>query len=185
MGVHAREHAVEKYDAKICADTHSRAFEFARAYHSHTRKKGMLPRSRIVWFLPQAVQWLTGPGICSVGVACIPSPPARPPLYRLSRPFDDFIVKAMWAINSQVAARQFFSEIPRILMATNKVYSDDPNEIPFTELKSGWNYSGPPKRLLISYWFYYIFNLILVGKRIGVSIQGGWFGLAHFRWLSV
>jgi len=48
MGVHARVHAVEKYDAKICADTHIRAFELARAYHSHKRRKGMLPRSRIV-----------------------------------------------------------------------------------------------------------------------------------------
>jgi len=48
MGERARVHAVEKYDAKICADTHIRAFELARAYHSHTRKKGMLPRDRMV-----------------------------------------------------------------------------------------------------------------------------------------
>lgn len=48
MGERAREHAVEKYDATICADTHMRAFEIARTYHEKKRMKGALLTNLLV-----------------------------------------------------------------------------------------------------------------------------------------
>ena len=49
MGERARKHAVEKYDAKICADTHMRAFEMARAYYEKKRMKKSLLTNLLVY----------------------------------------------------------------------------------------------------------------------------------------
>jgi CDP-paratose 2-epimerase len=57
------------------------------------------------------------------------------------RPFDDFEVNALGTLNLLESARQFCLESPFILMSTNKVYGDAPNERPLKELETRWDYA--------------------------------------------
>ena len=59
------------------------------------------------------------------------------------RPFDDFDVNAVGTLNLLEAARQFTPESPFLLMSTNKVYGDAPNEIALVELESRYDYANP------------------------------------------
>jgi CDP-paratose 2-epimerase len=59
------------------------------------------------------------------------------------RPFDDFDVNAMGTLNLLEAARQYTKEAPFILMSTNKVYGDAPNELPMVELERRYDYARP------------------------------------------
>jgi CDP-paratose 2-epimerase len=58
-------------------------------------------------------------------------------------PFDDFDINAGGTMNLLEAARQHCPESPFILMSTNKVYGDVPNERPLTELATRWEYAHP------------------------------------------
>jgi CDP-paratose 2-epimerase len=58
-----------------------------------------------------------------------------------SRPFDDFDVNAVGTVNLLEGTRQHASEAPFILMSTNKVYGDAPNERPLVELPTRWEYA--------------------------------------------
>src|SRR5437879_6890930 len=49
-------------------------------------------------------------------------------------PFDDFEVNALGTLNLLEATRQHSPEAVCILMSTNKVYGDAPNELPLREL---------------------------------------------------
>jgi CDP-paratose 2-epimerase len=60
-----------------------------------------------------------------------------------SRPFDDFDVNAVGTLNLLEAARNHAPEAPFILMSTNKVYGDAPNELPLVELDTRWDYADP------------------------------------------
>src|SRR5262245_57958354 len=51
-----------------------------------------------------------------------------------SRPFDDFDVNAVGTLNLLEATRRHAPEAVFILMSTNKVYGDVPNELPLVEL---------------------------------------------------
>ena len=53
----------------------------------------------------------------------------RHDLARRSRPFDDFDVNAVGTLNLLEAARRHCAETPFVLMSTNKVYGDRPNDI--------------------------------------------------------
>lgn len=59
------------------------------------------------------------------------------------RPFTDFEVNALGTLNLLEAARCFCPEAPFILMSTNKVYGDAPNEKPLVELATRWDYADP------------------------------------------
>lgn len=59
------------------------------------------------------------------------------------RPFDDFDVNAVGTLNLLESTRQFASDSPFILLSTNKVYGDAPNELPLEELDTRWDYSRP------------------------------------------
>ena len=59
------------------------------------------------------------------------------------RPFEDFEVNAVGTLNLLEAARRHCSETPFIFMSTNKVYGDAPNEKPFAELPTRWDYADP------------------------------------------
>ncbi|MEZ4680205.1 MAG: NAD-dependent epimerase/dehydratase family protein [Caldilineaceae bacterium] len=59
------------------------------------------------------------------------------------RPFDDFEINALGTLNLLEATRQFCAESSFILMSTNKVYGDAPNERPLQELPTRWDYSQP------------------------------------------
>ena len=58
-------------------------------------------------------------------------------------PLVDFDVNAVGTVNLLEATRQFAPDAAFILMSTNKVYGDVPNEYPLTELPMRWEYSRP------------------------------------------
>jgi CDP-paratose 2-epimerase len=57
--------------------------------------------------------------------------------------FLDFEVNAMGTVNLLEAARQHCRDSAFILMSTNKVYGDAPNEKPLTETPTRYDYSDP------------------------------------------
>lgn len=56
------------------------------------------------------------------------------------RPFDDFDVNAVGTLNLLEAARRGCPESPFVLLSTNKVYGDAPNEIAMKETATRWDY---------------------------------------------
>ena len=66
------------------------------------------------------------------------------------RPFDDFDVNAVGTLNLLEAARNFTANSPFILMSTNKVYGDAPNEMPLVELDSRYDYASRDDYLGVS-----------------------------------
>src|SRR5688572_6275409 len=58
------------------------------------------------------------------------------------RPFDDFDINAGGTLNLLEAVRRYCPESPFILMSTNKVYGDAPNELPLKELETRWDYAN-------------------------------------------
>jgi CDP-paratose 2-epimerase len=58
-------------------------------------------------------------------------------------PLVDFDVNAVGTLNLLEATRQTSPEAVFILMSTNKVYGDAPNEIPVRELPTRWDYVRP------------------------------------------
>jgi len=63
-----------------------------------------------------------------------------------SRPFDDFDVNAVGTLNLLEATRRHAPEAVFILMSTNKVYGDVPNELPLVELPTRYDYADPADR---------------------------------------
>jgi CDP-paratose 2-epimerase len=58
-------------------------------------------------------------------------------------PFEDFDVNAVGTLNLLEGLRRHQPEAVFVLMSTNKVYGDSPNERPLTELESRWEYADP------------------------------------------
>ena len=58
-------------------------------------------------------------------------------------PLVDFDVNAVGTVNLLEATRQHCPEAVFILMSTNKVYGDAPNELPLVELPMRWDYARP------------------------------------------
>ncbi len=63
-----------------------------------------------------------------------------------SRPFDDFDVNAVGTLNLLEAARRHAPDSVFILMSTNKVYGDVPNELPLVELETRFDYAEAKDR---------------------------------------
>jgi CDP-paratose 2-epimerase len=59
------------------------------------------------------------------------------------RPFDDFDVNAVGTLNLLEATRLHAPDAVFILMSTNKVYGDAPNELPLVELPTRFDYARP------------------------------------------
>jgi CDP-paratose 2-epimerase len=60
-----------------------------------------------------------------------------------SRPFDDFDVNANGTLNLLEAARRHAPDAVFITLSTNKVYGDNPNQVPLKELDTRWDYADP------------------------------------------
>jgi CDP-paratose 2-epimerase len=58
-------------------------------------------------------------------------------------PILDFEVNALGTINLLEATRQHCPEAVFVLMSTNKVYGDAPNELPLVETPTRWEYARP------------------------------------------
>jgi len=59
------------------------------------------------------------------------------------RPLDDFDINAVGTVNLLDATRVHSPEAVFVLLSTNKVYGDAPNELPVKELATRWEYSRP------------------------------------------
>ncbi len=60
-----------------------------------------------------------------------------------SRPFDDFDVNAGGTLNLLEATRRHAPDAAFVLLSTNKVYGDAPNDLPLVELPTRWDYADP------------------------------------------
>ncbi len=60
-----------------------------------------------------------------------------------SRPFDDFDVNAVGTMNVLEVTRLHSPDAVFVLLSTNKVYGDAPNELPLVELEHRWEYARP------------------------------------------
>jgi CDP-paratose 2-epimerase len=58
-------------------------------------------------------------------------------------PILDFEVNALGTVNILEATRQHCPEAVFVLLSTNKVYGDSPNEVPLKELETRWEYARP------------------------------------------
>lgn len=58
-------------------------------------------------------------------------------------PLLDFEVNALGTVNLLEATRQFCPEAVFVMMSTNKVYGDSPNEIPLKEMETRYEYAQP------------------------------------------
>lgn len=62
------------------------------------------------------------------------------------RPLDDWDMNAGGTMNLLEATRRHSPEAVFVLMSTNKVYGDAPNELPLEELATRWDYARPSDR---------------------------------------
>jgi CDP-paratose 2-epimerase len=62
------------------------------------------------------------------------------------RPFDDFDVNAGGTLNLLEATRRHAPSAVFILLSTNKVYGDAPNQLPLVELPTRWDFAHPRDR---------------------------------------
>jgi CDP-paratose 2-epimerase len=58
-------------------------------------------------------------------------------------PFEDFDTNAVGTMNLLEATRRFAADAPFVLLSTNKVYGDAPNELPLAESETRWDYAKP------------------------------------------
>jgi CDP-paratose 2-epimerase len=58
-------------------------------------------------------------------------------------PFEDFDINAVGTLNVLEATRRYCPEAVFVLMSTNKVYGDAPNELLLKELATRWDYARP------------------------------------------
>jgi CDP-paratose 2-epimerase len=73
---------------------------------------------------------------------------AAQPSHELSarRPLDDFDVNAVGTLNLLEAVRAHAAEAPFVLMSSNKVYGDAPNELPLRELPTRFDFAREEDR---------------------------------------
>jgi CDP-paratose 2-epimerase len=105
------------------------------------------------------------------------------------RPFDDFDVNAVGTLNLLEAARISCPESPFVLLSTNKVYGDAPNELRLVELETRFDYADPADRAgidescRIDASMHSLFGASKVAADVLTQEYGRYFGLptASFR----
>jgi CDP-paratose 2-epimerase len=100
-----------------------------------------------------------------------------------SRPLDDFDVNAVGTLNLLEATRRHVLDSPFVLMSTNKVYGDAPNELPLVELDSRWDYADPadhdgiPESFRIDQSKHSLFGASKVAADVMTQEYGRYFGM--------
>jgi CDP-paratose 2-epimerase len=98
-------------------------------------------------------------------------------------PFDDFDVNAVGTLNLLEAVRRAAAESPFVLLSTNKVYGDAPNEILMKELDKRWDYADPkykngiPETLRIDRSKHSLFGASKVAADVMTQEYGRYFGM--------
>ncbi len=100
-----------------------------------------------------------------------------------SRPFDDFDVNAGGTLNLLEATRRFAPDAVFVLMSTNKVYGDAPNDLPLVELPTRWEYAraedhhGVREDMRIDQAKHSLFGASKVAADVMTQEYGRYFGL--------
>ncbi len=105
------------------------------------------------------------------------------------RPFEDFDVNAVGTLNLLETTRLHCAEAVFVLMSTNKVYGDAPNELPLKELDRRWDYAKPEdyagitEQMRIDYSKHSLFGASKVAADVMTQEYGRYFGMktACFR----
>jgi CDP-paratose 2-epimerase len=106
-----------------------------------------------------------------------------------SRPFDDFDVNAGGTLNLLEACRRHSPEAVFITVSTNKVYGDNPNRLPLTELDTRYDYAdaadeqGIDETMSIEGCLHSLFGASKVAADVLTQEYGRYFGMptATFR----
>ena len=99
------------------------------------------------------------------------------------RPLDDFDVNAVGTMNLLETTRQFSADAVFVLMSTNKVYGDAPNELPLKELAQRWDYAavehydGISEQMRIDCSKHSIFGASKVAADVMTQEYGRYFGM--------
>ena len=100
-----------------------------------------------------------------------------------ARPFDDFDVNAVGTLNFLEAVRRHARDAAFVLMSTNKVYGDAPNEISLVEHETRWDYSDPafvegiPETFRIDCSKHSLFGASKVAADVMTQEYGRYFGM--------
>jgi CDP-paratose 2-epimerase len=98
-------------------------------------------------------------------------------------PLDDFDVNAGGTVNFLEAVRQHVPKSPFVLLSTNKVYGDSPNEIALRELPTRWDYAdakyehGIDETQRLDRCLHSLFGASKVAADIMTQEYGRYFGL--------
>ncbi len=99
------------------------------------------------------------------------------------RPSDDFDVNAVGTFNLLEVTRQLSPKAVFVLMSTNKVYGDAPNELPLKELPTRWDYArledydGISEEMRIDQSKHSIFGASKVAADVMTQEYGRYYGL--------
>ena len=99
------------------------------------------------------------------------------------RPLDDFDVNAVGTLNLLEATRRLSPEAVFVLMSTNKVYGDAPNELPLRELPLRWDYArgedhdGVTEAMRIDRSKHSVFGASKVAADVMTQEYGRYFGM--------
>jgi CDP-paratose 2-epimerase len=99
------------------------------------------------------------------------------------RPLDDFEVNAVGTLNLLETTRLLSPEAVFVLMSTNKVYGDAPNELPLRELPRRWDYArredhdGITEDMRIDRAKHSIFGASKVAADVMTQEYGRYFGM--------
>jgi CDP-paratose 2-epimerase len=100
-----------------------------------------------------------------------------------SRPLDDFDVNAVGTLNVLEATRRHAPDAVFVLLSTNKVYGDAPNELPLVELPTRWDYARPEdhdgitEELRIDRSMHSVFGASKVAADVMTQEYGRYFGM--------
>ena len=99
------------------------------------------------------------------------------------RPLDDFDVNAVGTLNLLESTRLLSPEAVFVLMSTNKVYGDAPNELPLLELPLRWDYArsqdhdGITEEMRIDRSKHSVFGASKVAADVMTQEYGKYFGM--------
>jgi CDP-paratose 2-epimerase len=99
------------------------------------------------------------------------------------RPFDDFDVNAVGTLNVLEATRLLSPEAVFVLMSTNKVYGDAPNELPLRELSTRYDYArtedhaGISEEMRVDRSKHSVFGASKVAADVMTQEYGRYFGM--------
>jgi CDP-paratose 2-epimerase len=98
-------------------------------------------------------------------------------------PFEDFDTNAVGTLNLLEAVRRHAPKAAFVLMSTNKVYGDAPNELPLTEHETRWDYADPAyhhgvsEEMRIDRCLHSLFGASKVAADVLTQEYGRYFGL--------